>query len=149
MTLDIPLVNGTSYCTVSAFSEESFNKAIEFYKTFLFLEHRSLSANSALLFNGIVSLKLELHSDAVKQQKVDLRIEELKANVTKRDWRAMVPESLVFNTSDILVAKQSLTDLKVPKQCYPNEIYPMQVYTFDPLGNVIGVTSTKNAVSTY
>lgn len=148
MTLDIPLVNGTSSCTVNAYSEESYKKAIEFYKTFLFLEHRSLSSTSTLLFNGIVSLKLELHPDSVKQQKINLRIEELKTNVAKKDWRGMVPESLVFNTSDILVAKQSLVDLKLPKQCYPNEFFPMQLYTLDPLGNVIGVTSTKNAVST-
>lgn len=148
MTVDIPLVNGTSYFNMKAYSQESFNKAVKFYKTFLHLEHRSLSATSALLFNGVVSLKLELQEDASRQNKINDVIEELKSDGSLKDWRGMVRESFVFNTADILVAKKALVDLSFPYQSYPNEMSPMQLYTIDPLGNVIGVTSTKNAVST-
>lgn len=38
--------------------------------------------------------------------------------------------------------------MNAPLQGYPTELFPMQLYTLDPLGNVVGVTSTKNAVST-
>ncbi|GAV53891.1 hypothetical protein ZYGR_0AK03930 [Zygosaccharomyces rouxii] len=148
MTVDIPLVNGTYSFTIKAYSKESFSKAVEFYKAFLLLEHRSVSSTSALLFNGVVSLKVELHEDASKQSEVDALLEDLKANSSVKDWRGMANESFVFNTSDILFAKQSLIEKKLPYQSYPNEVSPMQVYTIDPLGNVIGVTSTKNAVST-
>lgn len=148
MTVDIPLVNGTSYCTLTAHSKEAFDKTADFYGDFLQLEKQSLSANSTLLYNSAVSLKLNLEVDETKQRNVATRSQELKEQVSVRDWRALVAESLVFSTADIQENKKTLLRLSAPHQAYPSELFPMQLYTLDPLGNVVGVTSTKNAVST-
>lgn len=148
MTVNIPLVNGTSYCTLTAHSQESFQKTIEFYVDFLQLEKRSLDDSSVLLFNGPVSLKIVLDDDASKQKVADAQLEKLKANAGVKDWRASVHESLVFNTADIQVIKDYLVKKDLPRQAYPTDLFPMQLYTLDPLGNAVGVTSTKNAVST-
>lgn len=148
MTVDIPLVNGTSYCTLTAHSKDAFEKTIKFYVEFLQLEKRSISDNSALLFNGAVSLKLDLEVDEIKQKAAQAQYEQLKSNTASQDWRAAVHESLVFSTADIGEIKNSLVERNLPRQAYPTDLFPMQLYTLDPLGNVVGVTSTKNAVST-
>lgn len=148
MTVNNPLVNGTSYCTLTAHSKEAFDKAVQFYGDFLQLERRSVSTNSSLLFNESVSLKLDLEVDEKKQNIADVRLKELKENTSVKDWRALISESLVFSTADIDVIKQTLIRLSLPRQAYPSDLFPMQLYTLDPLGNLVGVTSTKNAVST-
>lgn len=148
MTVDIPLVNGTSYCTLTAHSKEAFEKTVKFYVDFLQLEKRTVSDNSTLLYNGAVSLKLDLEVDEIKQKAAEAQYEQLKSNTASKDWRASVHESLVFSTADIQEIKNHLVKENLPRQAYPTDLFPMQLYTLDPLGNVVGVTSTKNAVST-
>ncbi|QLG70761.1 hypothetical protein HG535_0A07030 [Zygotorulaspora mrakii] len=148
MTVNIPLVNGTSYCTLTAHSKETFDKTVDFYCTFLQLERQSYSSNSTFLYNSSISVKLDLEVDEIKQRKAEARYEELKSKSGNKDWRVLVSESLVFNTADIQFNKQTLDHIDAPRQAYPSYLFPMQLYTLDPLGNVVGVTSTKNAVST-
>lgn len=148
MTVDIPLVNGTSYCTLTAHSKEAFEKTVKFYGEFLQLEKRSISDNSTLLFNCAVSLKVDLEVDEIKQKVAEAQYEQLKSGTITQDWRASVHESLVFNSADIQENKNYLVEENLPRQAYPTDLFPMQLYTLDPLGNVVGVTSTKNAVST-
>ncbi|CCF60306.1 hypothetical protein KAFR_0J02420 [Kazachstania africana CBS 2517] len=149
MTINTPLVNGTSYCTVTAYSNDSFEKTVEFYTRFLELEQLAEFSNkeAAILSNGIISIKVSLSVDAAKQSAVEEQIKQLESVTKTKDWRSQVSQTLVFNTSDIFSLQDALSTLEYPSQSYPSSINPMELYTIDPLGNIIGVTSTKNAVS--
>ncbi|CCD26628.1 6-phosphofructokinase subunit beta NDAI_0I00590 [Naumovozyma dairenensis CBS 421] len=150
MTVTTPLVNGTSYCLIKAYSQDSYKQAIEFYSKFLALDDCSTdnTTQTTTLSNGSISLKIKLEEDKTLQSKTESQIQFLKSIKDTKDWRSHVAESLVFNTSNIMLNKDTLTTLNAPTQSFPSDLFPMQLYTIDPLGNIIGVTSTKNAVST-
>ena len=150
MTLDIPIVNGTSYCTITAYSQDSRKKAVEFYSRMVQLDFAEgqEEANSTLLTNGFVSLKIVLEENADEQAKVDERVKYLESCVDSQDWRTLVNKSLVFNIIDTKPLQSAFKQLNYPSQSYPSDLFPMELYTIDPLGNIVGVTSTKNAVST-
>ncbi|KTB22456.1 ATP-dependent 6-phosphofructokinase subunit beta [Nakaseomyces glabratus] len=143
------LVNGTSYTTLVAHSQESFKNAVEFYKNFLSLmKLNDKNANEATLYNSSVCLKIVLEEDSSKNQAAMHRVTKLSEMSKKQDWRAQVKDSLVFNIVDIQSIQKSLIANNFPIQAYPTTLQPMQLFTIDPLGNVVGVTCTKNAAST-
>ena len=148
MSITEPIVNGTSSVTINAYSKDSYQKAVEFYAKFLELECSSKNDNSTILSNGPVSLNIVLLEDSEKNKQSIDKIKFLESISDTQDWRSHVSQSLVFNTSDIFSLQNALQTLQFPSQVYPSALSPMEVYTIDPIGNVVGVTSTKNAVST-
>ena len=147
MTVDIPLVNGTSQCTVTAYSKETYQSAVEFYAQFLQLEQENTDKNSTSLRNGSVSLQVVLEEDAKKHAESEKRFQKLTGDLESSDWRSVVSESLVFKAADVAQCKANLDERHVKVQAYPTDIFPMELYAVDPVGNVVGVTKTKNAVS--
>ncbi|CCK72030.1 6-phosphofructokinase subunit beta KNAG_0I02440 [Huiozyma naganishii CBS 8797] len=142
-----PIVNGTSYVTVEAYSDASFQKAAEFYAKFLELDSTKKSDTETVLFNKLVTVRIVLVEDAARQQAADQQLAALEALTDTQDWRAHFNQSLVFKTTSIVNLQHSLNKLHIPHQVYPSTLLPMELYTVDPLGNVVGVTSTKNSVS--
>lgn len=143
------LVNGTSYTTLEAHSQESYKKAIEFYKNFLSLmQLNDKSSAETTLYNSCVCVKIVLKEDSKLNQEDMRRATSLSAITTKHDWRGQVKNALVFSTVDIQTIQKNLAANNFPVQAYPTTLQPMQVFTIDPLGNVVGVTCTKNAAST-
>lgn len=72
------LVNGTSYTTLVAHSQESFKNAVEFYKNFLSLmKLNDKNANEATLYNSSVCLKIVLEEDSSKNQAAMHRVTKL------------------------------------------------------------------------
>lgn len=83
MTVTTPFVNGTSYCTVTAYSVQSYKAAIDFYTKFLSLENRSSpDENSTLLSNDSISLKILLRPDEKINKNVEAHLKELNS-ITK------------------------------------------------------------------
>ncbi|CEP61152.1 6-phosphofructokinase subunit beta LALA0_S02e07888g [Lachancea lanzarotensis] len=147
MTANIPLVNGTSQCTVTAHSSKSYEACIEFYSQFLQLESESSNANSTLLRNSGVSLEIVLREDANKQAESEARVKKLASERDTSDWRSTVSDSFVFKSADAASCRAALDAKFSNVQAYPTDLFPMEVYAVDPTGNVVGVTQTKNAVS--
>lgn len=150
MPAQIPLVNGTTCCGITAHSKKAFDEAVTFYSQFLALDNvdRTSHDNSAIIYNDYIAVKITLEEDAQKQRAVEEHLKSLKASQTTNDWRSLAMQSLVFNIGEIFSIQQTLQSLSIPHQAFPSAQSPMQLYTLDPLGNVIGVTATKNAVST-
>ncbi|EDO17359.1 hypothetical protein Kpol_1060p13 [Vanderwaltozyma polyspora DSM 70294] len=147
MEKNFPLVNGTTFCTFYSYSRKSYVKTIEFYNKFLKLKISSDSIYYCTLSNPDVTLKVILEENGQKQQQIDKQIEKLESNVSGQDWRTMVARSLVFSTDDIHENEKALVSLKAKYRHYPTELVPLIIYTIDPLGNLVAVTSTKNSVS--
>ncbi|SCU78195.1 LANO_0A02366g1_1 [Lachancea nothofagi CBS 11611] len=148
MTVDIPLVNGTSQCTVTAYSQKSYEASVEFYSQFLQLEKDTSDARSTTLRNSGVSLQILLQEDSTKQAESEARFKELTSELRTSDWRSLVSGSLVFKATDVTQCKAALDAQFDNIQAYPTDLFPMELYAVDPVGNVVGVTKTKNAVST-
>ena len=148
MTVTVPLVNGTSYSTLTAFSKASFQETIKFYSEFLSLFSREIDANSTILFNGDISIKLVLKEDATSHAQSVSNRTELVSQLANKDLRSLCSISISFNTVDIIHVKEILQRMNAPIQAHPSEFNPMLVSTVDPLGTVVSVTATKNAVST-
>ncbi|SCU80254.1 LADA_0B05974g1_1 [Lachancea dasiensis] len=150
MTVDIPLVNGTTQCTVTAYSEKSYQATVKFYSQFLSLELETKDANSTTLRNSTVSLKVVLEGNAEKHAESEARFQELTGDLESADWRSLANSSLVFKAANVVQCKEALEGQGpgVQVQAYPTDLFPMELYVVDPVGNVVGVTRTKNAVST-
>ncbi|CCH62110.1 hypothetical protein TBLA_0G01660 [Henningerozyma blattae CBS 6284] len=148
MAVIIPLVNGTSYNTVTAHSAESYKNTVNFYTKFLGLKTQSSKDNESILTNEDICIKIVLEESNDGFKLDEARFNELFKLTARSDWRSKVPQSLVFNVENINIIKDVLIELDAPRQFHPSELSPMFLYTLDPLGNVVGVTETKNAVST-
>ncbi|SCU83043.1 LAMI_0C01794g1_1 [Lachancea mirantina] len=148
MTADIPLINGTSQCTVATFSKAAYEETVSFYSHFLLLEVQPLGTSSAILTNGHIDVRVTFEENSEKQSAVEARVKALAGVEDSHDWRSEASESLVFKTSDIQQVKSRIIGEKWQHQAYPTDLFPMELYVVDPVGNVIGVTKTKNAVST-
>ncbi|KAH3903559.1 6-phosphofructokinase subunit beta SCDLUD_001201 [Saccharomycodes ludwigii] len=153
MTENIPIVNGTSLYTVRTYSSKNYESTIDFYLTLFQLNKDSSANNATFLSNdsNTVSIKIVFEGeDPVKQAKCDETYQDLLFIRDTKDWRTSTKESFVLNTSniktflDVLLARYP--DLKF--QGYPSDLFPMELYTLDPNGNLVGVSNTKNAIST-
>ena len=149
MVLTVPVVNGTVYCTFTAYSINSHNEAIKFYTEFLELQTASNASDGVIvLSNSDVSIELMLKEDIEAQHKVENSIKYLTHSINnKNDIRGIASQSFVFNSADIFRNIKQLDGLRCKMQCYPSKLAPLLVYTVDPLGNVVGVTATKNSIS--
>ncbi|CUS23337.1 LAQU0S09e02498g1_1 [Lachancea quebecensis] len=147
MTVDIPLVNGTSQCTVTAYSKDTYQSAVDFYAQFLQLEQENKAGTSTTLRNSNVALEVVLVEDSKKHAESEQRFQKLTSSLETADWRSLVSDSLVFKAVDVAQCKANLEEQKASYQAYPTDLFPMELYAVDPVGNVVGVTKTKNAVS--
>ncbi|ODV92190.1 hypothetical protein CANCADRAFT_83583 [Tortispora caseinolytica NRRL Y-17796] len=150
------LVDSTSFLSFPTNSEETYHKAIDFYKKLGFevtqewdVSHPALhrtaeqSAESvkeswmlAISGESSVTIKIRLTKGALTQ--------EIPGKVP--DFRAIEP-SFVLRTSEMEEVRNLLNSLDAPLQGFPNLEFPIELYTIDPLGNVIGFTIHTTGVS--
>ncbi|KAK9464632.1 6-phosphofructokinase [Lipomyces arxii] len=164
ITNSLSLVHGVSCLSIVAGDEDSFSKTLNFYLDLGFREvvvyERGLHASDARGDHCFDSLRESwLHStgdnpDEGEQVTIKLRCvlnatspagftEEQRA----RDWRGMSP-ALVLYTPYIDSIIQQLRRETVLYQALPSDSAPMEVYTHDPLGTLIGFTSKSNPFTT-
>ncbi|AGO12981.1 AaceriAFL185Wp [[Ashbya] aceris (nom. inval.)] len=144
MTMEVPLINGTNSVVVTAYSREQYAKCMQFYSAVLRLETLSKGENETVLTNKAVSVRVKYEEDKSRDKEARERREALAAAATTHDWRGEA-STVVFSTVDVAKVRQTLGMC----QSYPSELAPLEVYTLDPQGNVVGFTQTKNAISTF
>lgn len=147
----LPIVNGTSYCTIIVFSESKYDVMVLFYSKILGLEKVAAEVSpiqSVLLSNGQLSLKINLVIDTTKNKDFEVQRQMFVEKQNSSDWRSMMDEYVSYTVSDFLILQDNLIEFSVPYQCQPNDILPSQIFSLDPEGNLVGFVSTKNSVST-
>lgn len=147
----LPIVNGTSYCSITVFSESKYDLMVLFYSKILGLGKVAAEESpiqNTLLSNGQLSLKISLTVDTTKDKDFEIQRQVFLEKQKSSDWRSMVKEYVAYTISDFLVLQDTLIEFGVPYQCQPNDISPSQIFSLDPGGNLIGFVSTKNSVST-
>ncbi|CCK69809.1 uncharacterized protein KNAG_0D00570 [Huiozyma naganishii CBS 8797] len=146
-----PVVNGTSYITVKLCLQDLLKSCETFYKKLLKLnsdESEDATGRDSTLFNDALVLKLVVKDDSALREVFTQQKKDLVYRIKSHDWRSLVNECVTYSVDDLVEAVTVLADLDAPYQCWPNDIDPLQVYTLDPMGNVVGLTSSKNGMST-
>lgn len=143
MSSKVPLISGTNSVIVDTFSKEQYDTTIAFYSSVLVLDSILKGANKSILSNKAISVEIRLTEDSFKHREALNCYNYLKENINTKDWRGC-GNSIVFSTPNIM-GLQARLELK---QSYPCAILPMEVYTLDPQGNILGFTDSKNGMAT-
>lgn len=150
MTLEKPIVNGTSFYTIRASSRDAYQKAINFYENLIGFVVKSQSTDNTILNSGQefpeVSASIEIIIDpSAKQPDFD----SLKQERLTNDWRSL-KSNIVFKTESLEYIYENIknNESKIQWQAYPSEIAPIELYVIDPLGYLIGFTSLSHPLST-
>lgn len=147
----LPIVSGTSYCTVTVYAKEKFDPVVQFYSKILGLGRVATEGDitqSVLLSNDEFSLKVKMDIDDEKDAHCNSNRQKFLENQKNYDWRSMMDEYITYTVADFLTLEEYLIEFCVPFQCRPNDISPSQIYALDPQGNLVGFVSTKNSIST-
>lgn len=146
--MPVSIVNGTSSVVLHARDKPLMNQTINFYSNLVGLSISAENHDSAVLLseNKHTTLRIEV-LDAAKTL---AEAEDLKSlwaeKFTTCDWRSLSSHLTLSVTklNDLVVRFQSF---QFPVQLFPNDLYPTEAYTVDPLGNLVGFTSAKNPMT--
>ena len=145
--MPVSVVHGTSGAVIHAPGKPLMNHTINFYTNLVGFLVKSEQASSAVLLahDKHTTLRIE-----VSDQKTEDEIDDLRKHWSElhpvADWRSQLSH-LTFAVTNLNELVSTLIGLDVACQLYPNELYPSEDYTVDPLGNLVGFTSASNALS--
>ncbi|CAI5760259.1 unnamed protein product [Candida verbasci] len=147
----ISIVNGTSTLYFIAYNKDLLNEAINFYTNILGLTlHSTLDKeNITYLTNDDNQLvvKLELNSkNSLNKDQIKEKKSYIKSKLNIIDWRSL-DSSAVIKVDNLVNLIDNLSSFNYSLQITPNELYPNEVYTIDPLGNIIGFTACKEPLT--
>ncbi|CAO3700457.1 unnamed protein product [Rhizopus stolonifer] len=125
------LSQGLSHFVLNASTEQELQQTIAFYKTFGFnlVSDKSTTESSVWLKSSNITLHLLLNVNTKKQNK------------SSEDW-SLEDVALAFSVEDVKAIRSQLAAMDVPTQDKSTENH-VQLYTLDPLSNVILFTSVK------
>ncbi|ODV80745.1 6-phosphofructokinase beta subunit [Suhomyces tanzawaensis NRRL Y-17324] len=147
LIMTVPIVNGSASVTIHAATKTLLDDTITFYSNVLGLALHSESSDAVFLSNKDqkITIKIVVGSGLSADE-----VAHKKAALAKRlnidDWRTS-ESSVVFRSTNLnrLIATFQLSQL--PVQVNPNELYPNEVYTIDPVGTLIGFTACANPLT--
>ena len=143
-----PVVNGVSCVTYYAHDHELVDNAVRFYTNYLGLTIHSETDNGVYLASddSLLVLKLVVSKeapDSAEVKKIHKRFEE-DLNIV--DWRSRAP-GFTLSIADLNSTILKLQQAGLVLQITPNDLYPNEAYFIDPLGNLVGLTTTANPLS--
>lgn len=160
-----PLVHDTSYFAIATSDKQLYQTTKDFYRDYLDfdihhesdVEYQSVwLSRSQTAAEVPLSIKLTL-DPRVKQSAEDIKelVADVKSKLHTNDWRSL-KLSFVFKTPSIksifkrfsaASAKTAGSNNEFVFQSRPDHVAPVELYTIDPLGNLIGFTSVWNTFS--
>lgn len=146
--MTVPVVNGSSCLSLYGKNKDLILQAINFYTNVVGLTKASEESGSVYLSsnNSKVVIKLEESDEALSGREVKQFIEGLVSLLGVNDWRS-IESCITLMVKDLNQLVVALEENNYPVQISPNELYPDEVYTVDPLGNVVGFTVCFNPLT--
>lgn len=143
-----PVVNGFACLTLHARNQQLRDKALGFYTNILGLFIHSETDNSVFLADrdALVTILLTVSNDALTEDAIAQRTGFLVDQLNINDLRTLEPlVALKVRELNQLISILKTANLHV--QVSPNDLYPNEVYTIDPLGNLVGFTAAENSLT--
>lgn len=146
--MTVSVVNGSSCLSLYAKNKDLLFQAIKFYINVLGFTHQSDENEFVYLSSGDqkVVLKLGVSDDALSSTEIRKITDELTSALNVNDWRS-IGTNIALNVKSLNEVVVALQGQNYPVQVSPNELYPDEAYTIDPIGNVIGFSVGSNPLT--
>lgn len=147
--MTVPLINGLSTLYFKVPDNSLLNDTVNFYTNCIgFGVHSHLNSQVILVStNGKVTIKVVVDADgAPSRETIAKRSKNLGDLASTGDVRASESTFILqcLNLNDLI---RNLNTWKHPVQIMPNELFPNECFTVDPIGSLIGFTSASNPLS--
>ncbi|KAG7191797.1 phosphofructokinase beta-subunit [Scheffersomyces spartinae] len=143
------LVNGTSSVTLYASDGALLSEALNFYTNVLGFTYHSEDGNVTYLANTGASMVVKIivsKTRGLSSSDIQTKKQEFIKILNVYDWRS-VESNVVLKTASVADLTTTLQTFGFPIQVSPNEMFPNELYTIDPLGTVIGFCAAKNPLT--
>jgi 6-phosphofructokinase 1 len=143
-----PVVNGHSCVVLHVSTKELLDQAINFYTNVVGLSVHSENVGLLFLSNqdNKLTIQLVVSEKGSSAKEIAIKQKEYQDQLNIHDWRD-IESGVVLKTANLNKLISTLQLYNFVVQICPNELYPTEVYTIDPLGNLVGFTSSKNPLT--
>lgn len=141
----VSVVNGASGLTFHASTPALQQRGVQFYCSILELSVQKESESGVFLGTPDQKVVVTIKQSQSGRSEADIKKvqDQLSLALNVHDWRS-IESSTVFKVDDLADVVLTLQAFNYPVQISPNELYPNEVYTVDPLGNAIGFGAAAN-----
>ncbi|KAJ8139556.1 hypothetical protein OY671_007232, partial [Metschnikowia pulcherrima] len=145
--MSVALVNGTSAVTLYAPENVLFSKTIDFYSNLVGFSVAKKEDSRALLASETgVSVNVEISEKSSSGDEIAAQRQKFTSEASSSDWRARGSHvTLAVSSLNSLISALRASGESV--QVFPNELYPTEAYVIDPLGHLVGFTSSENLLT--
>lgn len=142
------LVNAASGISLDVANASLMDAAEDFYKNLVGMNVKESNTNQRVLVaaDDEFTLTLNMTPAAPQQTDIDLLKQKVLSNQKTTDWRSLASH-VSLKTAKLNDLIQRLRKNGDVVQLFPNELYPTEAYTLDPVGNLIGFTSSGNGLT--
>lgn len=146
--MTIPLINGASSLCFYAPNEALLKEALNFYTTIVGFQFHSQVKDDVFLVspNSKLAVKLSISESSSSPDAIKKSITELTNQIGSSDLRSLESAFILecYGLNDLI---SKFKGAGLPVQIFPNELYPNECYTVDPLGSIIGFTTSANPLT--
>lgn len=146
--MPVPVVNGTSSVVLTAPNKPLMNQTVNFYSNLVGMAIKSEQQAEAVLVGDdhSTTIRIVVSEDADSEQDIAQLKNQWSETFTTCDWRSRSLH-LTLTVDKLNVLVERFQGFNFPVQLFPNDLYPTEAYTVDPLGHLIGFTSAANALT--
>lgn len=145
--MPVPIVNGTSSVQLDASTEALHAAAVSFYTAIVGLAIAKSDKSGSTLVDADSSVCVVIRVGKGRSQAEIEKVTASRESETEtKDWRA-AQLSVVFQSCDLALLASLLRAADHSCQVTPSELFPVELYTFDPLGYLIGFTTASNPIT--
>lgn len=147
--MTIPLINGASALCLHAPNDSLLAECVEFYTNIIgFQYHSQVDGFSYLISpNGKLSLRISVDASVANSpEKIQSLTTQLTKELPNRDLRS-IESTFILQCDNLNQLITNLNNFRKPVQVAPNELFPSECYTIDPLGFVVGFSIAGNPLT--
>lgn len=150
--MDIPIVNGTSYLSLYAASEQLYKRAVKFYTEILKFKQEPIDKTSTWLKGdgeyATTSMKLSVDSArGVAESQISANVGSFGKQKNTTDWVALQSGMCFKTVEPVANLAARLQSANIPFQLRPDELEPVELLLVDPLGALVAFSAFKDAFS--
>lgn len=146
-----PIINGIACIELKTSDRDLFEETIQFYTSIVgFVEEDDVSdaaESIELVYLGsdVSEFKVKVTFDPKARSGTESNAyrDELLHFCKSSDWR-LTASSISLKITDLNSLINQLKSKNYPTQITPNDLYPYEAHTIDPLGTIIGFTTASN-----